>query len=73
MTFKEFNDFVKSTPQEKLEYHLKDQNELLRIGLFGKKPSFIGKVENIKNDWKKICEKLNVNWELLQLHSSKKK
>ena len=72
MSFKEFVDAVHSIPDKKSDPHIKSQYATLVLN--GKlPPRFIGKFENLEEDYNKVCKEIGIKKPLKLIHENKSK
>lgn len=64
ISFDDFIYYLCRTPDDKLNVHWRPQHTFISKKRFLRRkiyPDFIGRVENIENDWKKICKKVGLD------------
>ena len=72
MPFAEFAEMVCELPDERTDKHLKSQSYfLVRRGEIV--PDFIGKVEHMDDDWKRVMERAGIAYELPHLNRTRSK
>ncbi|MDR8390244.1 sulfotransferase family protein [Aliifodinibius sp. S!AR15-10] len=69
MSFEEFVYAIHVIPQHMADRHFKAQANILK----NEKIDFIGKFENINEDWKKLSDKFDLHPELFHVNKRKKK
>jgi hypothetical protein len=68
MSFREFVFEILKTSDEKSDIHVRSQSSFIFNACNQSRASFIGRFENLQNDWLAICKKLDIDIKLPHKH-----